>query len=520
MIGVILMNGKIKKDVPLILISVASIFSLSFLLCYFPEKGKALTILFFDVLTGTLGSFVLLYTLFCFCFLLYLGFSKYGNVRLGGCHPSYSNFSWIGMMFCAGLGAATLYWAFVEWAYYYLTPPFGIESGTPLAYEWATAYNFFHWGLSGWSIYCLASLPFAYHFHVRGEKGLRLSAVFSKAIGRGQDGILGKVVDLIFILTVFGSLSISLGLSVPMVGEAIAKLFGIVHTFTQDVVIVLLISIIYSFSSYIGIDKGMKRLSDLNIYLAIIFALTVLLLGPTLFLVKNSINALGLMADNFFRMSMWTDPINNSGFTELWTVFYWLYWVVFAPFMGLFVARISKGRKIKEVILNMLVSGSVGIWFFFGIMGGFSLHTQLSGKVEVARVLEEAGGSVAIIQVIDQLPFTNLILLLFSTVALLFLSTTLDSASFTLASTVSPELKSGEDPSPRSRLFWCLMLSALPLVLMFIDAPLTTIKSCAVASAIPLAIILAILVIGLMKWLKEDYGHMHSHEIEEICKLK
>jgi BCCT family betaine/carnitine transporter len=321
-------------------------------------------------------------------------------------------------------------------------------------------------------------------------------------------------------MTVFGSLSISLGLSVPMIGEAIAQLLSIKHTFVQDVAILLLISIIYSFSSYIGLDKGMKRLSDFNIYLAIAFTLIILLVGPTLFLVKNSINALGLMADNFFRMCMWTDPINNSGFTEIWTVFYWLYWVVFAPFMGLFVARISKGRKIKEVILNMLVSGSAGIWFFFGVLGGFSLHSQLSGKVEVAKMLEEAGGSLVIIQVIDQLPFTNLLLLLFAVVAILFLSTTLDSASFTLASTVSPELKSGEDPSPISRLFWCLMLSALPLVLMLIDAPLTTIKSCAIASAIPLAIILAILIVGLVRWLKEDYGHMHSYEIEEISRLK
>ncbi|WP_440952284.1 BCCT family transporter [Methanococcoides sp. FTZ1] len=514
------MSGKIKKDVPLILVSVPLIFSLSSLLYCFPDDGKNLTVSFYNVMTETLGPFVLLYTLSCFGFLLYLGFSKYGNVRLGMCYPEYSTFSWIGMMFCAGLGAATLYWAFVEWAYYYLTPPFGVESGTPLAYEWATAYNFFHWGLPGWSIYCLASLPVAYHFHVRGEKGLRLSAVFSKAIGRSQDGISGKVVDLIFILTVFGSLSISLGLSVPMIGDAIAQLLSIKHTFVQDVAILLLISIIYSFSSYIGLDKGMKRLSDFNIYLAIAFTLIILLVGPTLFLVKNSINALGLMADNFFRMCMWTDPINNSGFTELWTVFYWLYWVVFAPFMGLFVARISKGRKIKEVILNMLVSGSAGIWFFFGVLGGFSLHSQLSGKVEVAKMLEEAGGSFVIMQVIDQLPFTNLLLLLFAVVAILFLSTTLDSASFTLASTVSPELKSGEDPSPISRLFWCLMLSALPLVLMLIDAPLTTIKSCAVASAIPLAVILAILIVGLVRWLKEDYGHMHSHEIEEISKLK
>jgi BCCT family betaine/carnitine transporter len=510
-----------KIDIPLVVISILAVFGTMFLLILFPEKSSNVAISLFCSSTETLGSFVLITAFLFLAILIYLLFSKYGNIRLGGYKADYSNFSWISMMFMAGLASGTVYWGFIEWAYYYMAPPYGIESGTSLAYEWAQAYNFFHWGFTAWAIYCVAALPIAYNFHVRKNEGLRLSSVFNEATKKVKlpyKNILMKLVDIIFIFTVLGGLSVTLALSVPMIGESIASALSIEHTFVQDMILVLLIALIYSFSSYIGIDKGMKKISSLNAYITIIFTIIVLAVGPSLFIIKLATNSVGLMLQNFLIMSFWTDPINESGFPETWTVFYWLWWVTYAPFVGLFVARISKGRKIKEVILAMLLAGSLGVWTFFGVVGGLSLNDHLVGKLDVVGIINGAGGGAVHAQIINQLPFSGVLIIMFIVMSVLFLATTLDSASFTLATTVRPTLKSGEDPSPFNRLFWCLMITALPLTLMSINAPLNTIKTCAVLTAIPLLLILIILIVGFISWLKEDYGEMHSHEIKELHK--
>lgn len=500
------MGDKKKRDTSLIMISLILIFSVVIVLTKYPQKGTAFADTTFVLLTKIFGSGILIFTFFSVLFLIFLAFSKYGNISMGNCKPEYSTYSWVAMMLCAGCGSATIYWAFLEWAYYYMAPPFGIESETYLAYEWATTYNLFHWGISGWSLFCIASLPIAYHFHVRNREGLSLSAVVAESVSFGSNPIVRKIVDITFIFAVFGGLSICLALSTPLIGEGVSRIFKITHSFSLDMLIILIISAIYSFSSYIGIEKGMRKLSDFATYFAIIFAGIILFVGPTSFIIKSTTNAIGLMMQNFIHMSLWTDPINNSGFPEEWTVFYWLYWIAYTPFMGLFIAKVSKGRKIKEIIWNMLISGSAGCWIFFGVLGNFSMYSQLEGAVPVSKMLLESGGSFVVMELMEQLPFPNLMLAIFSSLAVLLLATTLDSASYTLAATATPSLSNKEDPSPMQRLFWCIMVSLVPLTLMFIGAPLNAIKTCGVITALPLTFILIVIIGGFIRWLREDWG--------------
>ena len=299
---------KTRLDLPLLLISVGTVLAIVALLTLFPEGSTAVADKIFGLFTAIFGTPVLVFVFGAVVFLFGLAVSKYGKIRLGAEKPEYSTFAWVAMMICAGLGSATVYWAFVEWAYYFNSPPLGIAAGTSKAYEFATTYNLFHWGISAWATYCVAALPVAYHFHVRKNTGLSLSAVCTAVLNKANPGPVWKVVcriiDVIFIFTCFGGLSITLGVSVPMVAEIVCSIFNIAPTFTTNVILILVISVVYSLSSYVGISRGMKRISSYNTYLAIAFCIGILIFGPTAFILKNTVNSLCLMFQNYIYMSL------------------------------------------------------------------------------------------------------------------------------------------------------------------------------------------------------------------------
>lgn len=510
---------QLKYDALLISISMALVLGLVAFLFFKPDASQGAASQIFGLFTDLFGSGVLLFTFLGIILLVGIALSKYGSIRLGMEKPEYSTFQWVAMMICCGLGSATVYWAFMEWAYYIGSPGINIAANSSLAYEMSVTYSMFHWGVSAWTLYALAAIPVAYHFYVRKNQGLSFSSVVSAMTGIKSNGVIGRIIDVIFIFTCFGGLSITLGVSVPLVTQVVCSVIGIEPTFTMNILLIVLISIIYSFSSYIGIQKGMSKLADWNTKLAILFCILVLLIGPTLFIMKNFVNSFGLMIQNFVRMSLFTDPINQSGFPESWTIFYWLYWTAYAPFTALFITKVSKGRTIRSVITNTLVSGSCGCFFFFGILGSFTMERAVSKIVPVVEMLEQGLDKEAIVMSLQSLPAGNILLIMFAIITVFFLSTTLDGAAFTMASTATPGLKNNEEPHPLHRLFWCVMLALVPLTMILIGANLNTIKTCAVATAIPLLVIMIIMLHGWLKWMIKDYGHKHSIEIHEEFKM-
>ncbi|MCT4509590.1 MAG: BCCT family transporter [Tepidibacter sp.] len=511
---------RVKYDKLLISISMALVLIIVAFLALKPEASQNVASKIFGLFTDIFGSGVLLFTFLGILLLIGITLSKYGSIRLGTEKPEYSTFKWVAMMICCGLGAATVYWAFMEWAYYIGTPGIGIEPGSTLAYEMSVTYTMFHWGVSAWTLYALAAIPVCYHFYVRKNGGLSFSSVVSSMTGIKADGILGRIIDVIFIFTCFGGLSITLGVSVPLVTQVICSVIGMTPTFTMNIILIVIISVIYSFSSYIGIQKGMSKLADWNTKLAILFCILILLMGPTLFIMKNCVNSFGLMIQNFVRMSLYTDPVQNNGFPESWTIFYWLYWIAYAPFTALFIAKVSKGRTIRSVIINTLVSGSCGCFFFFGILGSFAMERQVSSVIPVVDMLSNGLDKEAIVEMLQSLPGGNILLILFAIITIFFLATTLDGAAFTMASTATPGLKNNEEPHPIHRLFWCAMLALVPLTMIMIGANLNTIKTCAVATAVPLVFIMIVMLHGWLKWMMEDYANKNSIEIAEEFKLK
>jgi BCCT family betaine/carnitine transporter len=212
-------------------------------------------------------------------------------------------------------------------------------------------------------------------------------------------------------------------------------------------------------------------------------------------------------------MSLWSDPVAQTGYPQDWTVFYLVYWFVFGPFTGLFVAKISKGRKIKEIILNMLVSGTAGLFLFFGIIGGYEQHLRIEGILDVPAMLTNGQSEEIAQSVINTLPFAKIAMVLYLIVIILFLATTLDSCSFTLASTVSKNLKGDEEPKKGLKFVWCIVLVAIPLAIAYVGTDINTIKSIVLATGLPLVIILAIIYWGFIREMIKDYGAKTKDQI-------
>jgi len=504
-------------DKPLMTISLATIFSIVAGLSLYPEQGNAIAKQLFTILTDQFGAIFLLFGFFSVIALAWIALSKHGDIKLGDSKPQYSFFTYLAMMICAGLGSATVYWAFVEWGYYYMSPPYGIEANTPLAAEWATSYNMFHWGISAWSLYCIASLPVAYSFHVRKNPQLKLSAVCESILGRYYNPVIGKAIDTIFIFSCVGAMGITLGLSVPMVTEGIASLMGVESSFGMNVGLMLFITALFTVSSYVGIEKGMAKLSDMNTKLAIVFVVLILVVGPTTFIIDQMTNGYGLMLQNFIRMSLWTDPVEGGSFPTSWTVFYWAYWMTYVPFMALFVTKVSSGRTLREVIGSMVLGGSAGCFIFFGVLGSFSMSTHLNELVNVTESIQQAGGSATVVAVLETLPASALFIIIFAVMSTLFLATTLDSASFTLAATAANQLDENANPPTFLRLFWCMILAAVPLTMMFIDAPLSTVQTLAIVTSLPLMFVIFVMLYGFFGWIKR-HDEEEERQVESVTE--
>jgi len=408
------------------------------------------------------------------------------------------------MLFCAGVGAGLMYWCSIEWTYYYQSPPFGAAARSPEAAEWAATYGMYHWGFSAWAFYCLPTIAIAYPYYVKKLPYLRFSGSCHYFLEGREHGAISRGIDFLFMIALIGGAASSLGFSSPMIAVCIARLFDIQHTFGLEMFVVLLCVALFAASVWLGLKKGIKRLSDINLVLAFGLLLFVLAVGPTLFILKTSVNSVGLMAQNFLRMSFWTDPFTESGFVESWTIFYWAWWIAFAPYIGLFVTRISRGRTIRQVITGMLVFGSLGSWIFYMVLGNYSMFLELQGQVNISEMVDSEGGSYAIVAMFDSLPWASLVIAVFCIVAIIFAATTYDSASYTLASVATLFLRAGDDPARWHRVFWAIALGMMPATLMFIGG-ITVLQTTLLVVSLPILVVGVVMSVSILKTLHADY---------------
>lgn len=473
---------------------------------------------FFWQMITIFGPIFMLFTFATFLIALFLGFGKYGKIKLGDTKPEYSTFSYIAMMVLASLASAALYWSFTEWAFYYEAPGLGMEPGSTEALESSLGYQFFHWGMTNQAMYTVMGVAIAYGVYIKKAPSFQTSAVCSAMMGENVKGksVIGKVIDFCVIFGILGALSSSLGLAVPLASGGIKQLTGLDSTPALQVGIIVVIALVYTFTSYLGTNKGMKVISNGAAILCMVFLLYVLFAGPTAFILKNIVNSFGHMIDLLPRMSLFTDPVEDTKFPENWTIYFQAFYLNYVAMMGIFIAKISKGRTIRQVAIGTIFGISAGGWFLFGVDGSFSIKTYLDGTVDVVGLVNSGVGDSAIYSILEVLPLGATVLPVIVLLLIVgFVAPSMDTASLALAETVT---KSGT-PKMAMRIFWCIMLAVIPMCIVLSGSGFDAIKQLAIIISVPFMIIIVGMEIGLFRWLRGDSrSGLHAMSAEQQKK--
>jgi BCCT family betaine/carnitine transporter len=474
-----------------------------------PERSSVFIDQAFKFLTTQFGVYYIIAACAIFLFLLAVALGRHGNHYLGPADkpPKHSGFSWAAMLFCTGIGSSLIYWGAVEWAFYYNAPPFGIEPQSESAILWASSYGMFNWGPVAWGFYCLPAVAFCCSYHLHGIPVLRLSAACRGILGDLADQWPGRLIDLMFLVGLLATAATGLAFGTSLVSSAFTRLTGMEDGFAMQAVIISLATSLIAYSVYRGLEKGIKVLSVINIILAMILVLFVLIVGPTRFILEMGVASVGIVVQNFFRMITWSDPLEQSNFVESWTIFYWAWWLALGPFVGMFVAKISRGRTLRQVIFGMLGWGSLGCAVFFIVLGNYALHLELNHVLEVVHQTTTESPSAAIASIIEILPMGQFWLAFLAVIGIIFAATTYDSAAYALAAGTTLQLPSDEDPSRKLRVYWAVLLGILPLTLLYVGG-LTSVQTASIVASVPLLPIYFLMAWSIVRMLKAKPGQL------------
>lgn len=442
---------------------------------------------------------VIAITLFC----VYLAFSRLGNVKLGGKDEpkQYSNFAWASMMFTTGLGTALVVMSYIEPIMFLDNPPFNIAPLSDEAYEFALVPDQFLYGILAWLIYVPGVVAIGLALYTRNERRLRISTACKPILGKHADRKTGKLIDILGNIAIIGGVSSALGLGVPIVTMLIHQLTGIPEGIWLTLAVLGVWTLVFGTSVYKGLDKGIKRLSTFNVYLFGVIIIFIATVNPVNQAISMWVNSLGLMLDNFGKLAFGTDPFGKSGFAQGWVVFYWAWWLAFAPMMGLFVARISRGRTVRQIIGGMICFGALPCMACFAWFGSYSVMLQHEGIVDLVTILSTAGREEVFYTILETMPFAPVIEAAYIVLLFIFCATTIDSTAYVVASTCIDNLGGDEQPSRWMRMVWAvaLLLFALGLVL---TGGLDIIQAATVATALPMIAIVALLMASALRGLK------------------
>ena len=437
----------------------------------------------------------------CYLFLMiFLAFSKYGSIRLGGKQavPHFSRLSWFAMLFSAGMGIGILFWSVAEPIYHFIEPPHGVESPAETA-GLAMKVTFLHWGLHPWGIYALVGMSLAF-FAFNRKMPLAVRSIFYPLLGDKVYGFWGDCIDVLAVLATLFGLATSLGFGVRQVNAGLHHLFGLPDSVAMQVFLVAAITFGATLSVVSGLDRGVKRLSELNINIGGLLLVFVLILGPSVMILDAFVQNIGVYLDDFFRTSFWTESYLDSHWQNSWTVFYWAWWISWSPFVGMFIARISKGRTIREFVLSVLIIPSLITFLWITAFGGSALSLEMKAAGSIAAAVQE-NVAVAIYSLLEQFPFA----LVSNTVAVVlvisFFVTSSDSGSLVVDAFTS----GGKLNSPVvQRVFWAGMEGAVAAVLL-VGGGLAALQTASISTGLPFSVLLFIMGFSLWKGLHSEY---------------
>ncbi|WP_346235495.1 BCCT family transporter [Lysinibacillus telephonicus] len=492
-------NNKFKENSVFIL---SILITLIFIIwgVFFTENLTNVTDAVYNGSIDYLGWVYIGATLFFVIFSIYLLFSKYGNIRLGRKNdkPDFNTGSWLAMLFGAGMGIGIVYWSVAEPITHYTAPPYG-NGYTIDAANTAMKYTFFHWGLHPWAVYTVIGLALAF-FQYNKRLPAAISSAFYPILGDRIHGPIGKTIDILSIFaTVFG-IATSLGLGAMQITAGMHDIFGIPNTLFIQLLVILIATVLFIISINTGLERGIKYLSNAAIILSIAIMVLILLVGPALTVIKVFFNTIGLYISDFLHMSLRLNPFSEGEWIATWTLFYWAWWIAWAPFVGMFIARVSKGRTVKEFVIGVLIVPTLGTCLWMSVFGGSALElVQSTGNRDLANYIAE-NVSLSIFTFFNYLPLSSFLGILGFAVVAIYYITVADTATFVLGM-----LSEGGtlNPSNKIKMTWGIIQSAVAAVLL-LDGGLNVLQTASILAALPFAFIMIIMCYSLQKGLKNE----------------
>jgi len=468
----------------------------------------------FGLLTGwvarNLGWFYILAVTSLLVFLLGLAVSRFGNIRLGAddSRPDYSNLTWFTMLFAAGIGTILMFWGVAEPVSHFANPPFdGVQPGSERAASDAMTVALYHFGLHTWTIFALPGLAIGY-FAYRHNLPMRISSLFYPILGERAFGPWGWAVDVIAVLGTLFGVATSLGLGTLQLNSGLSYLFGIPSNGLVQVVLIATITSIAAASVALGLDKGVRRLSQLNILLAMLLLGFVLVVGPTVFIAEGMVQSVGNYLHDLPWLAFWTQTFKETDWQRQWTLFYWAWTISWAPYVGIFIARISRGRTIREFVAGVLFAPTAFTLVWFRIFGLSAIQVEMNGEIALAEQVAQ-DPSVAIFAFLEALPLADVASALSVVIIVIFFTTSSDSASLVI------DMLTRRDDQPslvRQRIFWAAAQGIIAASLLLAGG-LDALQNVITSLGLPFCILLVFMAVALFRALRADYRGYSMNEL-------
>lgn len=506
-------ENKIRVTVnkPVLIGSGTAIVAMALWAIFLPQSAQTVLGTVVEWISRWFGSFYIVLATIILVFVLYLGFSRFGNTRLGppNSRPEFSTFSWASMLFAAGIGTDIMFFSVAEPIAQYMEPPVG-DGQTIAAAREATVWTLFHYGITGWGMYALMGMALGYFAYRRGRPLAVRSALYP-VFGKKMDGPFGTAVDVAAILgTIFG-VATTLGIGVVQLNVGLEILFGIERGLTAQVGLVILAVVVATLSATSGIEKGIRFLSQLNVILAIFLAGWVLVTGKTEFLINAIVMNIGDFVSSFPSRTLDTFAYSDVlSWMSGWTLFFWAWWVAWASFVGMFLARISRGRTIREFVAGTMVIPFMYIVMWISIFGNAAIGYVREGNLEFAEMTLEVP-ELGFYTLLQEYPAATLMIGVATFVGLLFYVTSADSGALVMAN-LSSHLPTARDDAPSwVRIFWATVTGLLTIGVLIVGG-IPALQNATIVMGLPFSFVMIFVMTGLYKALSEDELRMRSRE--------
>ncbi|WP_088007334.1 glycine betaine uptake BCCT transporter [Indiicoccus explosivorum] len=464
-----------------------------------PEGFAAVTLDVTADISTAFGWYYMLLMTFLLLIAIFLIVSPFGKIRLGKDQeqPEFSTATWLAMLFSAGMGIGLVFYGAYEPLSHFIIDPATEEPGTDAAFKEAMRRTFVHYGFHPWAMYGMVALSLAFFQFRKGDRGL-VSSTLKPIFGEKMNGPWGTFIDIIAVFaTVFGVAS-SLGFGAAQINGGLTYLFGFGNDTWSQLLIIAVVTVLFIISAWSGLSRGIKYLSNANMVLGLSLLVLVLILGPTLFILNAFTQSLGGYLQNFIRLSFETAAINpeNRAWLDAWTIFYWAWWIAWSPFVGMFIARVSKGRTIREFVTGVVIAPTLLSAFWFTVFGTTAIDIQMSGVAD----LTEGAVETILFMVFNEIPFGFVLSVIAVILVSTFFITSADSATFVLG---MQSTNGSLSPSNKVKITWGIIQSSIAAILLSVGG-LAAIQNTIIIAALPFSFVILLMTWALLKALNSE----------------